>query len=106
MSFTPNLLPDIDAYIDQTCNLASPTTKGLEELVLRLHASTDLDPKICEELIRLLFQEIRTIILQKQRVKIAWLGTLSILSKNPKVNRHGIFVRFFASPSLRKAINE
>lgn len=95
-------LPDIDDYLDQTENSQSVKTDGLEELIYRVRGGTGLDLFTSEQIVRLLFQEIRNQLLRGKTVYLSGYGTFSVRDKNRKIRSP----KFKLNVSLKRRLNE
>jgi len=102
----PELLPDIEAYLDSVDHDLPVSTVGLERIEGAIIAKTKLNEFDSKTILRLFFQEIRTQLLKKSLVDIRTLGRFYISSPATSNNSKKIFVKFKPKKSLIKKLND
>jgi len=98
----PELLPDIEAYLEQNLPIS---TVGLERIEGAILAKTKLNEFNSKEILRLFFQEIRNELLKKSIIDFRSLGSFYISSPALTNNSKKIFVKFKAKKSLLRKLN-
>jgi hypothetical protein len=93
-----SLLPDIKNYLADTDPEKFIQPDGLEDLIFKISAKTGLDKKNSEFLLVLFFQELRSSLLEGNKVGFPSLGYFFILKKSS-------YLKFSLAPSLKKEIN-
>ncbi len=107
MSFNPeDFLPDIEEYLENVNNSKAVSSKGLEEVALRVRARTGLDIRICRTIIGSLFGEIRNAMLRGDIVKIRGLGKFFMSSPLYSSNKERVFPKFKPYKKLIKRMND
>jgi len=96
----PELLPDIDEYLESIHENAPVDATGLTELIYKVRASTGLSKDICTILISLFFQEIRNQLLRGNSVYLKRFGKFQ-MNKDPTK----VFPKFKTSKWLRHKLN-
>jgi nucleoid DNA-binding protein len=99
-----DLLPDIYSYIQ---SVISPVTKeGLEDIILKVTAHTNLTKEEAQIIVPLFFEEIRNSMLANEMVIIRRLGMFYISNPIDNNNKVRVFPKFKASKALVKKLNE
>jgi nucleoid DNA-binding protein len=80
----PDLLPNIDSFLEQVDGNSPIDLEGLDELVLTVRAYTGLDYDKAEILIKNYFQIIRNEVLNGKRMTIYRVGNLSLRKDNTR----------------------
>jgi len=100
-----NLYEDIFEYLESANNSRSVNLKGLDELVYKVHASTDLSKEASAIVVKLFFQEIRNIMLRGECVVLRDVGKFYISSPKCSGNKKQIFPKFKPYQKLITRIN-
>jgi len=96
----PELLPDIEEYLESVDENAPVSPKGLDELIYKVRASTGLSKDTCSILITLFFQEIRNQMLRGNIISLKGFGKFLIAKRSKK-----IFPKFKPSKWLKNKLN-
>ena len=102
----PELLPDIEDYLESIDNSLPVSIIGLEHIEGAILAKTELNEYDSKVVLRLFFQEIRNYLLRKNKVDIRSLGQFYISSPRTSNNSKKVFVKFKAKKSLIRKLNE
>lgn len=102
----PELLPDVEEYLESIDFNLPVSIDNLEHIVGAIVAKTNLNEYDAKKVLRLFFQEIRNSILKKQKVNIRRLGSFYVSSPYTSNNSKKVFVKFEPKKSLIKKLNE
>ena len=102
----PELLPDIEDYLESIDNNLPVSTAGLEDIEGAIIAKTGLNEHDAKVILRLFFQELRNSLLRKNKVDIRSLGRFYISSPATSNNSKKVFVKFKPKKSLLDKLNE
>ena len=102
----PELLPDIEDYLESIDHNLPVSTVGLEHIEGSIVANTKLNEHDSKVILRLFFQELRNSLLRKNKVDIRSLGRFYISSPATSNNTKKVFVKFKPKKSLIKKLNE
>lgn len=100
----PDFYPDIYEHLELSDNSKSVSTKGLDELILIVRASTGLNYDVCLTLVKYFFQEIMNGMLRGDKITLKGLGKFYIAS--PLTGNRNIIPRFIPYKSLTNVLNE
>ena len=97
---------NIDDYFESIDFNRSVSLEGLDELLLRLHANTNISIELCNIIVRLFFQETRNIMLRGEILSINKFGSFYISSPKVSGNKSRIFAKFEPYKILLGKLNE
>ena len=82
------------------------TLDGLDELVFKLHANSNISMDLCKVIIRSFFQEIRTSMLKGDVVSLRGFGSFYVSSPLVTGNKVQVFAKFDPHKGLMDKLNE
>lgn len=100
-----DFLPDISQYLEQIDNSKSVSSKGLEELMYKINASTGIGAATSSVIIKLFFQEVRNAILRGDLVVLGGFGKFFLATPQNTKNKKRIFPKFKPYKKLIKKMN-
>ena len=101
----PEFYSDIFDYLDTIENTKSVTSKGFDDLVLKIRAYTGLSEEESEIVLKYFFQSIRSYMLRGEEVFLKGFGKFFISSPVVTNNKKKVFPKFEACSELTNKIN-
>jgi len=101
-----DLYEDIYDYLESVDNEKAVKSKGLEELIYKIHASVNVDYDTASLIVRMIFQEIRNAMLRGDEVNLRGFGKFYISSPKKSGNKIKVFPKFQPHNTLMRKINE
>src|SRR5689334_924227 len=96
--------PDIEQYLESVQNNTSVSSAGLDELIYKINAITNLGYQASAILLATIFQEIRNSILRGEQVSLQDFGKFFI-SDSYRGKKRYRYLKFKAANSFIKKIN-
>ena len=100
------LFPDIEEYLATTDHGSPISLSEANWLIDRVVAKTSASRTQVEIIIRLFLQELRTSILNGEKVRLTNFGTFFVASPTTTGTSRKIFISFKPSPNLIRKLNE
>jgi nucleoid DNA-binding protein len=100
----PEFYDDIYDYLETLENSKSVNTKGLEDLVHKVYASTNLNKDACAILVKTFFSELRNAMLRGDSIAFHEVGKFVISSPSTD-GKKMVIPRFYPSKKLVEKIN-